>query len=376
MGSPVPRVSTTRAFRPRWTARWHLALLLAGLTMAGLCPNPAWAADPQVVVHNGPCNASTALPVGGGFFVVADDEEKPPVTLRLYRSGQGGKAVGEGTIPSAAVAPVDDGHPELDLEGSARIGPLAYWIGSHGAAEGKAGKGKKKEDGGPIGEPRPNQQRLFATTLGVRADGKTMALTVEPVGRAYTTLIDDLAADPRYGRFGLAAAARRPAKAKGGLNIEGLASTPKGALLIGFRNPLPGGKALVATLINPNGVMGGDKAMFADPVLLDLGGQGIRSLERVNTNLLIVAGPAEGSGGKAPSSTLYRWSGQFEQAPVKLRTFAPMAGGPVNPEALFVEGDTLVVLSDDGNLEKDGKACGELPKAKQTFREIRLTPEP
>jgi hypothetical protein len=376
MGRPVPRVSTTRSSWLRRSAGWQLALLLAGLTLAGLVPDPAWAADPQVVVHNGPCNASTALPVGGGFFVVADDEEKPPVTLRLYRSGQGGKAVGEGTIPSAAVAPVDDGHPELDLEGSTRIGPLAYWIGSHGAAEGKAGKGMKKEEAGPIGEPRPNQQRLFATTLGVRADGKTMALTVEPVGRAYTTLIDDLAADPRYGRFGLAAAARRPAKAKDGLNIEGLASTPKGALLIGFRNPLPEGKALLATLSNPNGVIGGDKAMFGDPVLLDLGGQGIRSLERVNANLLIVAGPAEGSRGKAPPSTLYRWSGQFEQAPVKLRTFAPMAGGPVNPEALFVEGDTLVVLSDDGNLEKDGKACRDRPNEKQTFRDIRLTPIP
>lgn len=371
----APRLSMHSATAAQHPMRmgWLLGVLLA---VMALRPVVSWAAEAQVVVHTGPCNASTALPLGSGFFVVADDEEKPPVTLRLYRSGQGGKAVGEGTIPSPAVAPVDDGHLELDLEGSAQIGPLAYWIGSHGAAEGKGGKGKKKEDSGLVGEPRPNQQRLFATTLGVRADGKTMALTVVPMGRAYTTLIDDLAADPRYGRFGLAAAAQRPAKAKGGLNIEGLASTPKGALLIGFRNPLPEGKALLATLSNPNGVMGGEKAMFADPVLLDLGGQGIRSLERVNANLLIVAGPAEGSGGKTPPSTLYRWSEQLEQAPVKLRTFTPMAGESVNPEALFVQDNTLVVLSDDGNLERDGKACEDRPKAKQTFREIRLTPIP
>lgn len=371
----APRLSMHSATAAQHPMRmgWLLGVLLA---VMALRPVVSWAAEAQVVVHTGPCNASTALPLGSGFFVVADDEGKPPVTLRLYRSGQGGKAVGEGTIPSPAVAPVDDGHLELDLEGSAQIGPLAYWIGSHGAAEGKGGKGKKKEDSGLVGEPRPNQQRLFATTLGVRADGKTMALTVVPMGRAYTTLIDDLAADPRYGRFGLAAAAQRPAKAKGGLNIEGLASTPKGALLIGFRNPLPEGKALLATLSNPNGVMGGEKAMFADPVLLDLGGQGIRSLERVNANLLIVAGPAEGSGGKTPPSTLYRWSEQLEQAPVKLRTFTPMAGESVNPEALFVQDNTLVVLSDDGNLERDGKACEDRPKAKQTFREIRLTPIP
>ena len=259
---------------------------------------------PEVVVHNGPCNASTALPVGGGMVVVADDEASPPVILRLYRSGQGGPPLAVGTIAAEAVAPVPDEHPELDLEGSTWIGPLAYWIGSHGAAAaqtaagGSAGKHKegKKEEG--LGAPRPNRQRLFATSLGVRAEGKKLSLSLQPVGRPYTTLIHDLNADPRYARFGLAAAATRPAKAKGGLNIEGLASTPQGALLIGFRNPLSEGRALLATLLNPNGVLGGEAARFADPVLLDLGGLGIRSLERVKSQLLIVAGPAEGGKGK------------------------------------------------------------------------------
>ena len=364
---------------PRWLS---LVLLLAGLlAAAGLAPGQVAAADLPVVEHSGPCDASTALPLGGGLFVVADDEEKPPVTLRVYRSGHSGPAVGEGTIPAQAVSPVKDGHPELDLEGSARIGPLAYWIGSHGAAEatdkGNGGKATSK-DGGPTGEPRPNHRRLFATTLGVRSgvDGKGLALTVEPVGRAYTTLIEDLAADPRHSRFALAEAAQRPAKAKGGLNIEGLAATPAGGLLIGFRNPLPEGKALVVTLTNPNAVIGGDKAVFGDPVLLDLGGQGIRSLERVNGTLLIVAGPAEGSKDKATPSALYRWSGQVGQSPIRLRIFGPVGGGPLNPEALFTQGDSLVVLSDDGNLERDGKACKKRPKAKQTFREIRLTPVP
>lgn len=379
MGIPASTVSTTTGLGrgalasrsgpghgPRWLS---LVLLLAGLlAAAGLAPAQVAAADPPAVVHSGPCNASTALPLGGGLFVVADDEEKPPVTLRVYRSGLSGPAVGEGTIPAKAVAPVKDGHTELDLEASARIGPLAYWIGSHGAAEGK----------GAIGEPRPNHRRLFATNLGVRsgADGEGVVLTVEPVGRAYTTLIEDLAADPRHSRFALAEAAQRPAKAKGGLNIEGLAATPAGGLLIGFRNPLPEGKALVATLTNPNAVIGGEKAVFGDPLLLDLGGLGIRSLERVNGTLLIVAGPAEGSKGKATPSALYRWSGQVGQPPVRLRTFGPVGGAPLNPEALFAQDDSLMVLSDDGNLERDGKACEDRPKAKQTFREIRLTPVP
>jgi len=364
---------TGRGRPRRWLA---LALLLGGLVGTGLMPAPVAAADLSLVTHSGPCNASAALPLGGGLFVVADDEERVPVTLRVYRGGQAGPAVGEGRIPARAVAPVDDGHPELDLEGAARIGPLAYWIGSHGAAE-ASGKNKGKGDG-PLGAPRPNHQRLFATTLGLRpgVGGKGMDLTVEPVGRPYTTLIDDLAADPRHAALGLAAAARRPAKAKGGLNIEGLAATANGGLLIGFRNPLPEGKALLVTLTNPNAVLAGQKAAFGDPAPLDLGGLGIRSLERVNGQVLIVAGPAEGSKGKAAPSALYRWSGQVGQPAERLRVFGPIDGQPLNPEALFGDGDSLVVLSDDGNLEREGKACGDRPKGKQTFREIRLTPAP
>ena len=325
-----------------------------------------------VVQHSGLCEASTAISVGPGLWVVGDDEAKPPVPLQVYRSGQAGPAVGRGEIPARAVAPMEKGHPELDLEASARIGPLVYWIGSHGAAEAK-GTGN-----GTAGEPRPNRRRLFATNLGLRAgdDGKGLSLTVEPVGRPYTSLIEDLAADPRYGRFDLEGAARRSAKARGGLNIEGLAATPSGALLIGFRNPLPEGKALLAPLNNPNGVLAGEKARFGDPVLLDLGGLGIRSLEMVNGGLLIVAGPAEARKGTATPSALYRWSGQFESPAVRLRSFPPVGGRPFNPEALLIDGNSLVVLSDDGKLEGLDAACGKRPKESEGFRELRITPVP
>jgi len=354
-------------------------LVVAGLPHAALAaPKPP--AQPvgglqgglPVVQHSGPCEASTAISVGPGLWVVGDDEAKPPVMLQLYRSGQAGPAVGQGEIPAQAVAPVNDGHPELDLEASARIGPLVYWIGSHGAAEAR-GPGN-----GAIGEPRPNRRRLFATNLGLRAgaDDKSLAVTVEPVGRPYTTLIEDLAADPRYGRFDLEAAARRPAKARGGLNIEGLAATSKGALLIGFRNPLPEGKALLAPLTNPNGVLAGEKARFGDPVQLDLGGLGIRSLEMVNGGLLIVAGPAEGRKGTATPSALYRWSGQFESPAVRLRSFPPVGGRPFNPEALVIDDNSLVVLSDDGKLEGLDAVCGKRPKDIEGFRELRITPVP
>jgi hypothetical protein len=341
------------------------ALLLALL----LAPQQAALAEPAAAVirHQGPCNASTALALGDGQFVMADNTSGPAVPLWLYRSGQEGPPLGRGEIPAAAVAPVAGAHPGLDLEASTRIGPLVYWLGSHGSA--RAGSRGAEE--------RPNRRRLFATNLGLRAseDGRTITIQAEPVGRPYTRLLDDLASDPRYGGFALAEAARRPDKDPGGLNIEGLAATPAGGLLIGFRNPVPGGKALLVPLTNPNAVLGGETAVFGDPVLLDLAGLGIRSLERVGTNLLIVAGPATG-GQKAVPSALYRWSGRFADAPERLRSFPPANGVPFNPEALLADGDSLVLLSDDGNLRSEGKACEDLPLKRQSFRELRITPLP
>jgi hypothetical protein len=341
-----PSAAAAIPARGRFSAGRALMALLPLLVVASLPHAALAAAKPPappagglpVAQHSGPCNASTAISVGPGLWVVGDDEAKAPLILQLYRSGQEGPAVGQGEIPARAIAPVNDGHPELDLEASARIGPLVYW---------RAG-----------------------------ADGKGLTVTVEPVGRPYSTLIEDLAADPRYGRFDLEAAARRPAKARGGLNIEGLAATPNGALLIGFRNPLPEEKALLAPLTNPNAVMAGEKARFGDPVLLDLGGLGIRSLEMVNGSLLIVAGPAEGRKGSASPSALYRWSGQFESPAVRLRSFPPVGGKLFNPEALVIDGNSLVVLSDDGKLEGLDAACGKRPKESEGFRELRITPVP
>ncbi len=333
---------------------------------------PAPGASGGLIRHQGPCNASTALPIGEGLFVMVDNKAGPAVTVRLYRGGSEGGALGQGVIPAQAVAPLAAGDQALDLEASTRIGPLVYWIASHGAARGEKG----------AGEPRPNRRRLIATNLGLRASdgGRTISLSIEPVGRAYSTLIEDLAADPRYSRFHLPEAASRPDKARGGLSIEGLAATPGGALLIGFRNPTPGGRALLVPLTNPNGVLAGEKALFADPVLLDLGGLGVRSMELVRGSLLIVAGASEGSPQKGQENgpVLYRWSGQFDSPAQRLRSLQRQGEG-FNPEALFADGDTLVLLSDDGKHRlagKDSPACDDLPAARQSFREWRISPLP
>ncbi len=374
-GSSTPEATPAPQARRRLgQAGWAAVITVLTLLGFGATSAVAQAAESPVslVTHSGLCNASAGLRFGEGMFVVADNENAAPTLLHLYKAGQSGPELAVGRIAKEAVAQVDDGSLEMDLEGAARLGPLVYWIGSHSAGEGS----------GTAGAPRPNRQRLFATRLGLESGdkGKGVAVTVEPVGRPYQTLLADLEADPRYAPFGLDQAAKLPGKAKDGLNIEGLAATPNGQLLIGFRNPLPQGKALVAPLTNPGAVLAGEAARFGEPVLLELGGLGIRSLEMVNGSLLIVAGPS-GPGnpkdGPAIPSALYRWNGQFESAPELVRLFGSELGKSLfNPEALFVEGDSLVLLSDDGKLAIDGKRCENLPRPKQRFRELRITPVP
>ena len=376
-GSSTPEATqASQARRRLGQAGWAAVISVLTLLGFGASSAVAQAAESPVnlVSHKGLCNASAGLRFGEGMFVVADNENAAPTLLHLYKAGQSGPELAVGRIAKEAVAQVADGSLEMDLEGAARLGPLVYWIGSHSAGEGNGP--------GAAGAPRPNRQRLFATRLGLESGdkGKGVAVTVEPVGRPYQTLLADLEADPRYAPFGLDQAAKRPGKAKDGLNIEGLAATPNGQLLIGFRNPLPQGKALVAPLTNPGAVLAGEAARFGEPVLLELGGLGIRSLEMVNGSLMIVAGPS-GPGnpkdGPAIPSALYRWNGQFESAPERLRLFGTELATPLfNPEALFVEGDSLVLLSDDGKLAIDGKRCENLPRPKQRFRELRITPVP
>ena len=70
------------------------------------------------------------------------------------------------------------------------------------------------------------------------------------------------------------------------MNIEGLAATADGKLRIGFRNPRPGGEALVIPLLNPAPVVdSGAAPVFGELARLDLAGRGIRRMEKWATSL-------------------------------------------------------------------------------------------
>ena len=346
----------------------RVCVLLGALAMAAA----AGAAEPTS--YPGTCDASGAIALSNDAFVVADDESD---VLRIYSRAHPEVAPKE--VDVDGFLRLDDGTKEADLEGAAQIGNRIYWITSHGRNE--------------KGELKKKRFRLFATEVS-QADGQFL---IRPVGTTpYTKLVDALLVDARYAELSDAAKpnvevdpAMAPKKGKG-LNIEGLAATPQGALLIGLRTPLTSdNRALIIPLRNPGAVVAGKAPEFGDPIRLDLSDGaahlGIRSIDYVGTGdkgaYYIVAGPA----GEGDPFVLFRWSGDPKAAPQRLRQIEGL-----RPEALFVFPDSpgqLQLLSDDGGLLvsstaaectkefKDGKCeCKNLVPGRRAFRATVVTP--
>ncbi|MGY4512088.1 DUF3616 domain-containing protein [Bradyrhizobium sp. USDA 3650] len=317
-------------------SRPHFIALAALAILAG----PADAET--ATVYREMCDASAAVALDKDHFVVADDELN---VLRIYRRGQP-DSVAQVDLSSFLGTKPDK---ESDIEGAATIGNTIFWISSHGT---------NKE-----GKVHDRRRRLFATEIVAGS-----VPSVQAVGKPYSSLIEDLSTDPGLAKYGLAEAAKKPPKSKGALNIEGLADTVDGKLLIGFRNPLlPGDKALVVPIENPQDVISGASAKLGPPIEIKLGGRGIRSFERVGASYLIVAGPIDGNGG----FDLYRWSGDPNDDPTIVAN-AGLAG--LTPEALFAIPDTVEVqiLSDDGTVDVSGKECKDAQRASQSFRGVTV----
>jgi hypothetical protein len=302
----------------------------------------------DVVVYSGSCGGSAGAAAGGDLFVVADDESNQ---LRVYHRRQGGPPVQ--VVDLTVQLELERRAPETDIEGAARIGDRVYWITSHSRNH--------------LGKEHPNRCRLFATRLEL-TNG---TVKISFVGKPYKNLLRDLSAAPSLKAYKLEMASRLPPKEPGALNIEGLCATPDGRLLIGFRNPIPGGRALVVPLENPAEVIGGGEARIGQPIQLDLNGLGIRDMACSEGKYLIIAGPYDGVG----KSKLYAWSG-VDSTPrhlkeVDLRGF--------NPEAILVYPDQgleeIQLLSDDSSHQPGGLPCNRLKEAERTFRSVWVTLE-
>jgi hypothetical protein len=315
-------------------------LAVVWLAWAGL--SPAAPVSTQAV-YVGMCDASAAVALNNELFAVANDEDN---SLRIYNAAKGGLPVASQDL--SGLLRVDRKKPETDLEGACWSGEYIYWISSHG----------RNRDG----KFRASRHRFFATQI----EQKGGPIQVRGVGRVYVNLLADLLRDPRLRRFGLDRASRLPPKAAGGLNIEGLCATPENTLLIGFRNPLPQNRALIVPMLNPVEVINGRMARFGDPLLLDLGGRGIREIVRWGKRYVIVGGAYDGN----ENSKLFEWTGGSAEP----RELSSITFTNFNPEAIIVYPDAekpFQVLSDDGTVLINGVACKTIANANlKKFRAV------
>lgn len=303
-----------------------LAVLLAAGCGHASVPHSGDGTLERPFIYRGMCDASGGVPFGRGSFLVADDEDNG---LRAYRRDRGGPPTHSADL--SAELRLERGSPEMDLEAGSLLGDRIVWISSHG--RNKRGKLKR------------NRLRLFATR--VRETGSEMSATLS--GRPYDSLLEDLLADAALARFGLTDAATRAPKEPGGLNIEGLVATPDGRILIGFRNPIPEGRALLVPLDNPLEVLERGRARFGAPILVDLGGLGIRGMDPVEGGYLIVGGPPS----DGPGRLFFLPEGSSSAEPLAVAT------GDLNPEVVIAypgEG-RLLLLSDDGSRRIGSLEC-------------------
>ncbi len=300
----------------------------------------------DIAEHIGMCDASAAVAAGPDFFVVANDEDN---ILRIYHNKKSAEPIYFHDLTS--FLNIDPKHPEADIEGATLINDRIFWITSHGSNKN--------------GEKRPNRHRLFATTLEISGD----KFNLKPVGKPFNDLIKALENSDDLKEYQLAKAAQKAPESEDGLNIEGLASTPEGELLIGFRNPIIKGKALLVPLKNPDKViLEGKKPKLSKPILLPLNGLGIRSIEYSNSRkaYIIIAGPYNDDG----IFQLYQWSGNPSESPQLINAdFQDM-----HPEAVIIYPEkefSMQILSDDGSKQINGKSCKDLVESgEKSFRSI------
>ncbi|NIP25675.1 MAG: DUF3616 domain-containing protein [Phycisphaerae bacterium] len=300
----------------------------------------------DISVYYGASDASAAVAINKDTFILADDENN---VLRVYKTNN--PSVPVSLLDLSMFLAVDPEHPETDIEGATMVGDRIYWITSHG---------RNKN-----GKMRTSRYRFFATRVKVQ----NQRVTITPVGIPCQTLVHNLVKTNAARQLGLQNVTRFNTNLKkqqreilapkrAGLNIEGLCASADGnSLFIGFRNPRPydtkilHARALVVPLNNPRLVIEkGGRPVFGAPILWNLGGLGIRSMEYspFHKSYFIVAGPHN----EQSSFALYRWSGEKNTQPA-LVTEISTDKNDFTPEALavFKGSNRLLLLSDDGSIE-------------------------
>lgn len=283
--------------------------------------------------HHVHCSdASAAIAIDSQLMFVGDDENQ---IIRIYHRHLSGEPLtGFDMTPMLGLTDIENGRPrEVDIEAATLVGRRIFWIGAHSHAN--------------IAEGRTNRSRVFATDWA----GNGAASTLAYAGR-YDYLKLDLVnwdVSNAHGKganyFGLEASTAEGVNPKdpqgAGFNIEGLTMAPLNDQVgyVAFRAPIVPATnrthALIVPVLNFASLAASDSTpgstVFGAPIELDLYGRGIRSIERLGTNYLIVAGPPGDFPGEYPNDfRLYTWSGNPLDHPAERAT--DLTG--LNPEAI------------------------------------------
>lgn len=325
------------------------------------------AAENSLLIFKGLCDGSAAIALSAQEVVVAGDDDN---ILRVFPI-TGGDSPSR-TVDLTAVL----GNKEADLEAVALFDDMLVWVGSHG----------RNTDG----ERREAREVMMAISKSSVMAGQLNAVELS---RSPARLRDGLLAyAQREGNqvLGLVKALGTDKSDKnitpeaGGINIEAFAYNPNTSLAyLGFRNPRPGGKALLLPLLNLGAVLENKAPNFGSPVLLDLGGRGLRDMayQAAQQTLLLLAGTS----GPGENFTLFRWDGGV---PIKIQDVTS-----IHPEAIvpLPNSSDILLLSDDGDMQastmqadckngefRDGSCtCKNIRNSRTSvlrqFRGVRLT---
>lgn len=319
---------------------------------------------PNAGTKAGSSDASTAIALDANYMVVGDDEAS---VLRVYNRA-GGEAVREWSFESSVKGAF--GNDELDLEAGTRIGDTLYFIGSH----------SNKKSGAEA------DSREFLFSVSVEGTGKDTTFGTPQVRDGLETLLVNWDSSNAHGKganyFGFAASSGSGVIPENtfGFSIEGMSVSLDGKqLLLGFRAPQSDTGTREKAVIVPLNLDGlfGDTPTLGDPIELDLGGRGIRSLEKAadNSGYLILAGPAmSASTDVTHDFRLFRWDGQKtpEELDVSLDTLRDATGGSFETlveVSSVLPGTRVQLLQDNGDTVWEGqtKPSKDLNEADQKF---------
>jgi hypothetical protein len=334
----------------------------------------ASAASPTFIEFKGACDASAAVALDGKRIIVGDDELP---WLSIYEI-EGGKLLQKVPLPTQSAGQGDpDDPPEADIEAATLLGNQIVWISSHGRSK----KGKVRED----------RWQLF-NSHQLAPDGVTWSLSFSP---SYRGLLDTILAteDKGYGDLKTSIGDLKKkekkesdlAPKKRGFNIEGMTATPDGqTLLIGMRNPMKDGKALLFPIRNAADLLkGASKSADLGHVReLDLEGRGIRDIawSPAHKRYLIIGGQADDED-TGPGFAVFQWTGADAEKPEPIAAFDHFKQIPhFHPEAIVPLRDAttgsyskeVLLISDDGTKPMPGgRDCKAANEDAKSFRAIK-----